>query len=315
MRRRLAVIHHLPQLWIPALQEAAPALDVQGCHPRDLGNFDADWLAGAEALYCWRLPEGLTARMPQLTWVQNHGAGVDHLVDRTDLPGTVIITRADGAFGPWMARYVLGHLLAEAQRLDEVARTQAASRWNAKLQAEDLSGRRAVVVGYGRIGRHIGRALQAIGMEVHGVVRTPRADLEVPLHGTDALGELLPEARLLVLCAPLTRETRGLVDRRLLAAGHPELTLINVGRGEQVVVPDLLEALDAGRMGRAILDVFPEEPLPAASPLWLHPRVVVTPHHSGPSTPRAILADIRPNLERYARGLPIEGGIDRRRGY
>ena len=90
---------------------------------------------------------------------------------------------------------------------------------------------------------------------------------------------------------------------------------MNVGRGEQVVVPDLLAALDQGRLGRAVLDVFPEEPLDPASPLWDHPGVVVTPHHSGPSTPRAVIPDILPNLRRFAQGLPVLGAVDRERGY
>jgi glyoxylate/hydroxypyruvate reductase A len=119
----------------------------------------------------------------------------------------------------------------------------------------------------------------------------------------------------LVLCAPLTAETRGLVDADLLRQGHAGLTLVNVGRGAQVVVPDLLEALDQGRLGRAVLDVLPREPLDPESPLWHHPRVVITPHHAGPSTPRAILADILPNLRRFAQGEPIQGAVDRARGY
>jgi len=118
-----------------------------------------------------------------------------------------------------------------------------------------------------------------------------------------------------VLCAPLTSETRGIVDAGLLAQGHAGLTLINVGRGEQVVIPDLLDALDRGKLGRAVLDVFPLEPLDPASKLWDHPKVVVTPHHSGPSVPQAVIQDILPNLRRFAEGLPVEGGVDRRLGY
>ena len=120
---------------------------------------------------------------------------------------------------------------------------------------------------------------------------------------------------MLVLCAPLTAETRGLVDADLLRQGHAGLTLVNVGRGAQVVLPDLLEALDQGRLGRAVLDVLPREPLEPDSPLWTHPGVVITPHHAGPSTPRAILADILPNLRRFAQGEPIQGSVDRARGY
>ena len=129
------------------------------------------------------------------------------------------------------------------------------------------------------------------------------------------LPDLLGTARVLVLAAPATAETRGLVDAGLLAHGNPRLTLINVGRGELVDLPALLAALDAGRLGRAVLDVFPEEPLPPESPLWRHPQVTVTPHHSGPSTPRQLIPDIQANLDRYARGEAIQGAVDRARGY
>jgi glyoxylate/hydroxypyruvate reductase A len=253
--------------------------------------------------------------MPKLAWVQNSGAGVNHLVDQPDIPAHVPITRADGQFGLWMARYTVAHLLAEAQRLDACAAAQRERRWDSQLLPEDLTGQSALVFGFGRIGRQIGRALRALGMDVQGFVQSPRPDPEFPLRAGAELASWLPKARLLVLCAPLTEATRGLVDARLLAHGHAGLTLVNVGRGEQVVPPDLLQALDQGRLGRAVLDVFPQEPLNPASPLWEHPRVVVTPHHSGPSTPRAIIPDILPNLRRFAEGLPVEDVVDRTRGY
>jgi len=311
--RRLAVIHHRHQDWTPALREAEPRLDIRGWHPSEAP--DADWLREAEGLFTWRIPPGLLDLMPRLAWIQNSGAGVDHLVGHPGIPPQVPITRADGQFGFWMARYVIGHLLAEPQRLAECREAQARAVWSPKLLPEDLTGKVALVVGFGRIGRQIGRSLRELGMDVRGFVQTPRTDPEFPLAGSGALPEFLPQARLLVLCAPLTEATRGLVDARLLAQGNPDLLLINVGRGEQVVVPDLLAALDAGRLGGAVLDVFAPEPLPADSPLWAHPRVTVTPHHSGPSTPRAMVPDILPNLRRFAEGLPIEGAVDRVRGY
>jgi glyoxylate/hydroxypyruvate reductase A len=313
--RRLAVLHHRHLDWVPALQEAEPRLEIRGWHPRDATEADDRWLAEAEALFTWRFPEGFLTRMPKLQWIQNSGAGVDHLVGNSEIGAGIVITRADGAFGFWMARYVVGHLLSEGLLVDACRISQAATAWNSKLIPEDLSGRTALVVGFGRIGRQIGRALRELGLEVHGFVRTPRTDGEFPLHGTADLPALLSGARMLVLCAPLTGATRGLVNARLLANGHAGLTLINVGRGEQVVTADLLTALDAGRLGRAVLDVFPVEPLPADSPLWRHPKITITPHHSGPSTPRAMVPDILANLRRYAEGLPPEGAVDRLRGY
>ena len=311
--RKLAVIHRLHPEWVPALREAEPGLEIRGWHPRD--PLDDAWLAEAEGLFTWKLPPGLLERMPRLAWIQNSGAGVDHLMADASLPVELPITRADGQFGLWMARYVAAHLLTESQRIDECRAAQAERHWDPKLLPEDLTGKTALVFGFGRIGRQIGRALRELGLEVHGFVRDERDDAEFPLHAGAALGPMLASARVLVLCAPLTAWTRGLVDARLLAQGHAGLTLINVGRGEQVVVEDLLAALDAGQLGRAVLDVFPEEPLPADSPLWGHPKVLVTPHHSGPSTPRAMIPDIQDNLHRFALGLPVIGAVDRSRGY
>jgi glyoxylate/hydroxypyruvate reductase A len=314
--RKLAVVHRRHAEWVPALREAEPRLDVRGWHPDHLPGPEEDpWLGNAEGLFVWNVPPGLIARMPRLSWIQNSGAGVDHLLGDPTIPEGVAITRADGQFGLWMARYVAGHLLAEALRVDECRRAQEERRWEGGLLPEDLTGRTALVVGFGRIGRQIGRALRELGMAVHGVVRSPREDVEFPLHGPEGLPALLPSARGLVLCAPRTPATEGLVDARLLAHGHSGLTLVNVARGELVVAADLIAALDGGRLRRAVLDVFTPEPLPKDSPLWSHPRVVVTPHHSGPSRPDAMIPDLLPNLRRFAEGTDVEGTLDRGRGY
>lgn len=311
--RKLAVVHHHHKVWVPALQEAEPRLDVRGWHPKE--TLDDPWLADAEGLFVWALPSGLVARMPRLAWIQNSGAGLDHLLGHPELPAGVPVTRADGQFGLWMARYAAGHLLTEALRLDEARAAQAERRWASRLVPEDLTGRLALVLGFGRIGRQIGRALRELGLDVHGFVRGAREDAEFPLHPAAELGGWLGRARVLVLCAPLTAESRGLVDARLLAQGHAGLTLINVGRGELVVAADLLAALDRGTLGRAVLDVFAQEPLDPGSPLWAHPRVLVTPHHSGPSVPSALVPDILENLRRFAEGRPVVAAADRSRGY
>jgi glyoxylate/hydroxypyruvate reductase A len=310
--RKLAVIHYRFKEWLPALREAEPRLEIRGWHPREAP--DDLWLADAEGLFTWTLAPGLLQRMPRLAWIQNSGAGLDHLMSQP-IPASIPITRADGQFGLWMARYTVGHLLAEAQQIEACRAAQAERRWASRLVPEELTGRLALVHGFGRIGRQIGRALRELGLEVHGFVRTPRDDAEFPVHAGGDLGAWLGQARVLVLCAPLTEATRGMVDAGLLAQGNPGLTLVNVGRGELVRVPDLVAALDRGQLGRAVLDVFPREPLEPDSPLWEHPKVVVTPHHAGPSTPRMIIPDILENLRRFAEGRPILHAVDRGAGY
>lgn len=313
--RKLAVIHHRFAEWVPALQEAEPRLEIQGAHPREWKSLDPAWLTEAEALFCWHLPDGLVAKMPKLAWIQNSGAGVDHLVAHKELPVDVPISRADGNFGFWMARYVCGHLLGEAQRLHECAEAQSRADWNPKLIPEDLGGKAALVLGFGRIGRQIGRALRELGMDVTGVVREAREDTEFPLRTAGELPKILSTARCLVLAAPCTAETRGMVNVDLLRHGNSSLMLINVGRGDLIRVSDLLAALDSGGVGRAVLDVFPEEPLPVDSALWHHPKVTVTPHHSGPSTPKDLIPDILENLRHFAEGRSIANAVDRQRGY
>lgn len=312
--RKLAVLHSQYKVWVPALQRAEPRLEIRGWHPEDR-DLDHPWLSDCEALFAWKVPMGLLGHMPGLRWIQNSGAGVDHLVNHPELPPDVLITRADGHFGVPMARYVAAHFLWETQALAACREAQEQCRWEGRLMAEDLGGARALILGFGRIGRRIGEVLRLLGMEVTGFVRQPRQDPDFALFGAQDLLSHLPKARLLVVVAPLTSETRGIVDRHLLAHGHGHLTLINIGRGEQVVVPDLLEALDQGRLGRAVLDVLPQEPLPPESPLWKHPKVTLTPHHAGPSTPEAVIPDILPNLQAYAEGRTIQGAVDRSLGY
>ncbi|MDE3245716.1 MAG: hypothetical protein KGN80_06475, partial [Acidobacteriota bacterium] len=160
-----------------------------------------------------------------------------------------------------------------------------------------------------------GRALQELGMEVRGVARSAKEDAEFRLGTSADLPRWLPTARCLVLAVPSTTETRGSVNADLLRCGNSRLTLINVGRGDLMSVEALLAALAAGTVGRAVLDVFPEEPLPKESPLWQHPKVTVTPHHSGPSTPKDLIPDILDNLRRFAENRPIADAVDRQKGY
>jgi glyoxylate/hydroxypyruvate reductase A len=253
--------------------------------------------------------------MPNLAWVQNAGAGVDHLVNHPELSKGIAITRADGSFGLWISRYVCGHLLNEALEIEKCRLAQAERRWAGKLLPERLHGKMALIVGFGRIGRQVGLSLRTFGMEVVGFATQDRQDPDFRIFSVRRLAEFVPCARALVLCAPATEATSGLINADILAHGHPGLTLLNVGRGSQVALPDMLAALDEGRLGRAVLDVFPAEPLGPEDPIWAHPRVTITPHHSGPTTIEDILPDVLPNLRAYAEGRPIADALDRGRGY
>ncbi len=270
--------------------------------------------AEAEILYCWRPPPSVLTRAPQLRWIQVMGAGVEQLLV-PELPERVVVTRAAGIFGPWMAEYTLAWCLWVTQRIDGFRSSQRRRRW-APVDPIPLRGQTLCVIGLGDIGRAIARLARAAGMRVIGVTRSGRRPREAErVYRTRALRSALARADFVVLAVPLSAATRGLLGAAELAAMKPSAWLINIARGPIVDETALLEALRARRIGGAVLDVFDAEPLPPEHPLWTLENVAITPHISGPSTPREIAPIFNDNLRRYLAGRPLRHLVDRTRGY
>ncbi|MGH7399214.1 MAG: D-2-hydroxyacid dehydrogenase [Candidatus Rokuibacteriota bacterium] len=270
--------------------------------------------AEAEIFYCWRPPRPLLARAKRLRWVQCMGAGVEQLLV-PELPAGVRVTRAAGIFGPWMAEYTLGWCLWITQRMEGFRASQRQRRW-VPVDPVPLRGQTLCVVGLGDIGRTIAKLARALGMQVIGVTRSGRASRDaVRVYRTTALRAALARADFVVLTLPLSEETRGLLGPAELAAMKPTAWLLNLARGPILEEAALLAALQARRIGGAVLDVFDTEPLPADHPLWGFDNVVITPHISGPSTPREIGPIFNDNLRRYATNRPLRHTVDRTRGY
>jgi glyoxylate/hydroxypyruvate reductase A len=270
--------------------------------------------AEAEILYCWGPPRALLAGARRLRWVQCMGAGVERLLV-PELPAHVRITRVAGIFGPWMAEYTLAWCLWTTQRMEGFRASQRARRW-APVDPVPLRGHTLCVVGLGDIGRSIARAARALGLQTIGVTRSGRGPREaLRVYRTTALRAALTRADFVVLTLPLSDETRGLVGAAELAAMKPTAWLLNLARGPIVDEAALLAALRARRIGGAVLDVFDTEPLPADHPFWGLDNVVVTPHISGPSTPREIGPIFNDNLRRYVAHRPLRHLVDRARGY
>ena len=279
-------------------------------------------LPGADVLLVWDFRStALATAWPaasSLRWVHAASAGVNHVLTPEVVASDVVVTNARGVFDEPMAEYVLGLALALAKDLSTTLAHQRERRWRHR-ETERLGGRHALVAGTGPIGRAIGRKLAAIGMTVTGLGRVARS--EDPDLGSvlpmSSLSEALPEADFVVLAAPLTDETRGMIDAKAIAAMKPTARLINVGRGPLVVQEDLVEALSAGRLGGAALDVFVDEPLAGSSPLWHLPNVIVSPHMSGDVVGwRAeLVALFADNLSRYLAGQPLRNVVDKTRGY
>jgi phosphoglycerate dehydrogenase-like enzyme len=282
----------------------------------------AQALPGADVLFMWDfLSDALAGAWPESggpRWVHIASAGVDRLMFPGLIHSDTVVTNSRGVFDEPIAEYVLGLVLAFAKDLHTTLRLQGERRWRHR-ETERITGARALVVGTGPIGRAIGRRLSAAGLAVSGAGRTAREadpDLGV-VHPMERLGEALAAADYVVLAAPLTPQTRGMIDAAALQRMRPSARLVNVGRGGLVAEDDLVEALRAGRIAGAALDVFEDEPLKESSPLWEMPGVIVSPHMSGDviGWRDELVRLFADNLGRYVSGRPLRNVVDKRLGY
>ncbi len=268
-----------------------------------------------DVFYGWKPPVDVYGRAPRLAWLQAMGAGVDWALV-PEVAARVTITRAPGIFGPWMAEYVVGWCLRVTQKIATYRAAQRERRWIEQTLPDRLKGQTVVVVGMGDIGRTIARTLRALGVRVVGVSRSGRAVPEADrIHPPRALARAVRDADFVVVVVPLTADTAGLVDARLLAAMKPTAWLINIARGAVVDETALLTALREGRIAGAVLDVFTHEPVPHDHPFWTMDNVAMTPHISGPSIAEEIAPVFNDNLARWLAGRPLRHVVDRRRGY
>jgi phosphoglycerate dehydrogenase-like enzyme len=272
-------------------------------------------LARAEVMLVWDIPFGVGARAPNLRWVQGMSAGLDHFYG-AELGSEVVVTNAAGIAAPSIAEFVLGRLLGVWKGFDQLAEQQRNHEWTAAF-GRSLAGSTMVVVGLGAIGTQVIRLAKAFGVHVIGVRRRPAVDdeggrLADEVVGTERLLEVLPRADAVVLAAPTTDETRHVIDETALAAMGDRAIVVNVARGSLIDEPALVEALTAGTIGGAILDVTEVEPLPAESPLWDLPNVWLSPHSSPVLDGYvAAVADLFvANLAAYLAGRPLRNVVD-----
>ncbi|MFH9001667.1 D-2-hydroxyacid dehydrogenase [Streptomyces afghaniensis] len=282
-------------------------------------------LPGADALLAWvTITPAIREAWPDNPekaprWVHAASAGVDSFLfpALVDDPG-VVLTNARGVYDEPTAEYVLGLILALAKDFPGTWEHQRRREWRPRL-SDGITGRTVLVWGTGPIGRAIARLLGAVGMRVCGAGRKARTDDPDfgTVHGSTTLTSALGEADYVVLAAPLTKGTRGMVDASVLAAMKPGARLINVGRGGLVDEEALIDHLAAGRLAGAALDVFGQEPLPARSPLWDMPGVMISPHTAGETTGEreALVEVFLDNLTRHIEGRPLRNVVDKRRGY
>ena len=248
-----------------------------------------------------------------LRWVHIHSAGADRPVYQALLQRGVQVSTSSGANARVVAAMALAGVLALNKRFPMLWAQQHKRAWVPLLgpgrMPRDLPGQTATVVGWGPIGQELARLLQALGLNVNAV-RTQAQGLEagVRMVRFEDIGQVLGESDWLILACPLTPRTRGLVNAQLLQALPAGAQLVNVARGEVVVQNDLIDALRSGHLAGALLDVFEHEPLPADSPLWALPNVIVTPHAAGHSDGNAARVQqmFLDNLARWLDGQPLQ---------
>ncbi|NKX54261.1 D-2-hydroxyacid dehydrogenase [Arthrobacter mobilis] len=279
-------------------------------------------LPGAEVLFLWDFfSPALRTAWPAadvLRWVHVAAAGVDAVMFDELRTSDVAVTNAHGVFDVPIAEFVLASILAHDKQLHVSKSLQRQGRWQHR-ELTRTAGSCALVVGTGGIGRATARLLRAAGLQVRGAGRTARD------HDGD-FGTVVPSAQLaahagwadhLVLAAPLTAQTHHLADARVLAAMKPSAHLVNVGRGALVDEAALIQALRAGELAAASLDVFEQEPLTPGHPFWELENVHVSAHMSGDVAGwRDALADqFLANLDRWISGEPLANQVDKARGY
>ncbi len=288
--------------WSALVAEAEVMLDVDRVTDRDLAH-----------------------QAPRLQWIQLSSSGVGQIVSRMGLGDRpVVVTNAAGLHATPLAEFVLFAMLYFAKRMPRVLVDQRRHHWE-RFALDTLPGKTLGIVGFGQVGRAIAKLARPAGLHILAVRRTvaspagdpspsPDADLVYPPSG---LGTVLGKSDYVALIVPLTPETAGLLGKAQLALMKPGAVLINVGRGQLVDEAALVEALQSGHLAGAALDVFAQEPLPASSPLWDLPNVLVTPHSMSTALDEnARLVDLFcDNLRRYLAGEVLCNVFDSTRGY
>ncbi len=319
---------------------AQPIIVIQGAKgPADIPNIDtlpddveirfaaggdafADALHGADVLFGWDFRGDLLQSNWQhadsLRWIQWSGAGVDTVIFDDLVQSDVILTNARGVFDRAMAEYAVGLMLAHFKKFPKVFADQRSRHWEHGF-TNRLTGRRALIVGVGSIGREMARLFRAVGLEVAGVGRRARSgDPDFgTIHAVADLDSVLGTADIVMLIVPYTPETENMFGAEQFAAMQETALFMNFGRGALVDEDALIAALATETIAGAAIDVARQEPLPADHPLWRARNIIITPHVSGDyiESLEDIAALFYDNLGRYMRGEPLRNLVDKHTGF
>ncbi|NKB48871.1 MAG: glyoxylate/hydroxypyruvate reductase A [Alphaproteobacteria bacterium] len=299
-----------PDWWQREFARLVPDLEVRAWP--DVGD-----PADIRSALAWKPPSDELAKLPNLKAIWSMGAGIDHILVDDALPDVPITRVVDPYLTAGITEYVLLHVLRyhrnqpvfEAQQRDHV--------WDDRARDLRQADERPVgVMGLGELGRDAVAKLTHLGFDTAGWSRTAKDISGVAcFHGPDGLAPFLARSEILVCLLPLTDQTAGILDRDTLARLPEGAYLINAARGGHLVEADLIDALAAGQITHATLDVFHEEPLPGDHPFWDHPQITMTPHNASITDPRSVVAQVAENIRRLEAGEPLLHQVDRVAGY
>jgi phosphoglycerate dehydrogenase-like enzyme len=279
----------------------------------------------ANVIYNWSLSGALMRdvfRMcPRVQWVHTRSAGLDNILFQELVESPVPLTNGTGVFSPSLGEFALAAILYFAKDLRRMVRSQEAGVWE-QFDITEIGGQTVGIVGYGDIGRAVATRVKAMGMRVLAVKRSGPLlynvdPLVARIYKPDDLTEMLPLCDYVVVAAPLTPETRGMIGDAAFAAMKRDAVVINVGRGPVIDEGAMVRALSEGRIKGAALDVFDVEPLPAGHPFYCLKNVLLSPHcadHTPDWMDRAMQFFIE-QFERFRKGEPLMNVVDKAAGY
>ena len=314
MSEPVPLITRLPReeedAWLKALRAHLP-----GCRLKAFRELGMEERGSARVAICADPDPADVAALPGLVWVQSLWAGVDRLLAELPAEGPAIVRMRDPEMAGSMAEAALAAAFYLHRQMPAYLAAQGRRQW-LPLEQPRASERRVSLLGLGEMGRAVARALAATGFDVAGWSRSPKALEGVKtFHGARGLEETLRRSDILILLLPLTEATRGILNEAAIRRLPWGAAVVNFGRGPLIDHAALVRGLDEGRLSHALLDVFEEEPLPPASPLWGHPGITVWPHVAAvtnvETASRIAAANIRAFLERGV----VPDPVPRRRGY
>lgn len=310
MGHRLLIYHSDPRIYGEILSRRLPHLKI---HPAERPEEAMFFVEEAEIILSWKIPDELLKRARRLKWFSSTAAGNENLVQNPHLPEKVILTKAT-VYGEMMAEYVFAYLLYFCRDVAKYFEDQKKRGWDQK-RPDRLRDKVMGILGLGSVGKEIAKRGKQLGMDVLGLKKNPGPVENVDeVFGTNDLDKMIPRMDYLVNTLPFTEETYHFLGEKELNLIKERAILFSIGRGKTIDENALIRILKTKRI-HAVLDVFETEPLSAVSELWGLENVIITPHVSGINIPEEICEEFARNYERWIRGEPLIGLVDRRKGY